>query len=90
MRRPLATLAALLESEAQTRRQDVRQVILNGEVALVVAVMTVGDVAGHIIAEPVSKPDLRVVSAQWEGRNQIVRPDRNLRRAAIHDVVVNH
>src|SRR5215813_6478077 len=82
--------AALLESKAQTRRQNVRTVILHGEVALVVTVMTVCDGAGHIIAEPISQADLRVVPSQWEGRDQIVRPDRDLWRAAIHDIVVNH
>src|SRR5262249_61227212 len=82
--------AAMLESQAQSRRQNVRTVILHGEVALVVTVMAVCDGAGHIIAEPISQPDLRIVPSQWEGRDQIVRPDRNLWRAAIHDVVGNH
>src|SRR5215475_2859462 len=90
MRRPRGSCAALLESKAQTRRQNVRTIILHGEVALVVAEVTVCDGAGYIIAEPVGEPDLRVVSSQWERRDEIVRPDRNRRRAAIHDVVVNH
>jgi hypothetical protein len=50
--------AAPLESEAQTGRQDVRSIILNGEVALVVAVMTVTQVAGYI-AEKCEQGDHR-------------------------------
>src|SRR5262245_57135455 len=79
-----------LESKAQTYRQNVCPVILNAELAFVVAVMTVRDVSGYVVAESISQPGLRVVSSQWVSRNHVVRTDDNLRRATVHDVVINH